>query len=224
MRKILGVLFAVLLLAVPAAAQEEPICTTVPDELTFGDWGGDIPGPHDTKAYLYGGNEAEGRTGYVDLNPWSSNYQAGMDWLIGTVDFLYCEADRPDVPMARIVFDTIANRKCKVLPIGCNFEDCDLSCVGVLPRPIGPFTYRVTWNDDFESYLDINEGWGGEVYFSALKMELNFPRAYFYMGRFDVDDDGNCTFSENRTLYVYKIDLFGDMRLVTPSRPGGGRR
>jgi hypothetical protein len=226
MRKFLGLLFAVLLLTVPAAAQEEPICTTVPEELTFHDWGGELGGPFDVRAYLYGGNEEEGRTGYIDYNPWSGPNLVGVDWLIGTVDFLYCSPDNLNEPKAHIVFETIADRQCTVVPFGCDFEeDCDLSCVGVWPRPIGPFTYWVDWNDDLQSYLDVELGWDGEtIYFDALALQLKFPRAYYYRGYFDRDEDGNCTFSESRTLYVWKIDLLDNMRLVMPHRHSPERR
>jgi len=225
MKKILGLLALVLLLAVPVAGQdEELLCVTVPQELTYWDWGGDAPGPHAIRSYLYPGNEDEGRSGYDSYAPWRSQNPTEAYWLIGELDFLMCDPNVPDVPMAHIVYDTFAMRSCITSPIGCPLEDCDRVCTGQYPRPIGPISYYVDWDNEFQSYIDYAQMWESEdIVFEALVLQLSNGRAYHYSGNFDRDEDGNCEFSATHTLWVYKIDQLGGMKLHNPPRKVDGR-
>jgi hypothetical protein len=194
---------------------------TIPPELV-GDYGADVPGPHVTKATI-----AE----YADHNPWSSPDPTGVFYLTGTTDFVFCESDTL-LNVVKVRYDTFATRKCYIEdppPFGCNgcptepYEVCEV----YNPKPFGPITTSITWNPQYQTYIDIFTMWEQTepIYFVALALVLEgegAPYATLHEGTFVLDGDGNyqinAVIAKGYTTYTMMyIDLF-DGEFTYPER------
>jgi hypothetical protein len=207
MRKILTLALALLLFAVPAVAQ-----VGLPEELRDGVWGGNIPGPHSMQLYL---------ERFDDNAPWGIPSITGSYWLFGDVKF--CTDDTVVIDI-----DALANRWCEDiedapwgLPEGVEGE----ACYQGRERQINYPGYRIPWDENTQSYIDIWEDNEGRIHFMAfvLKFPDGDPVARFYTGRFIVAPGPTYEFDPGANLYVYNIQP-RDVEYVNIARRTTGRR
>ena len=177
MRRQIIILLALLMLVLPAAAQEWPD-SFIGDQMHFAE-------SQPVQIYLLS---------WHDRNPWGMIDMTGAFFYFGSLAFGYGNEEN----VAILDFDTFAMRRCPEPVFG---TPAPPQCYYYAPRLIG-LSYTLTWNEEAGSYLVLGDGyWGTNVI--ALVLNESSDSGVILMGTMNLSDSGVMVWDDNVTHYTY---------------------